>query len=179
MKTSQTLGILRTGAQIMYFWAFIRALYIVTLFVRNFNPPAEAVPYNSVPNGLYYLRTHELAGYVNFLLLALVMVGLNLLLWKTVKDVLEKIRLDDPFTRPVSSKISNISYILLGGWLVILVGEFGLNYIRGIRGIERVLDTFVGFDSDMTYLLCAGVVYIVAQIFRHGVELQQEKELTI
>ncbi len=161
----------------MYVWAIIRAILLIAVFGRNFNP--TMVPYNSLANGMHYLRLHDLAVYLEFLGLALSMVGINLLLWKTVKEVLEKIKLDSPFTIAVSAKITRIGYLLLGGWLISLIAEIDLNEIRGIKGIERVLNDYVGFDADITYLLCAGIVYTIAQIFKRGVELQQENELTI
>jgi hypothetical protein len=90
-----------------------------------------------------------------------------------VAKVLSRIRLSSPFTPEVSEILERISYFMLGIWIIALVfnihSKWLMKHIGGLR-IDLV-------PSESIFL--AGVVFVFAQVFKKGVELQSENELTV
>ena len=80
----------------------------------------------------------------------------------------------NPFTVTISAKIQKISYLLFELWVVSFIGN---NYIKFI-GKESGIDLVNHFNQG-EYFFMAGIVYIISQIFKRGVELQEENELTV
>ncbi len=174
MKTEQILPILRVGAWIVYIGAIIRTVVFAVSFVVRIYWQVKEDP-----------KSGTLLAYI--MLLSLLMAGMILYveLWRQVKDVLTNINLGTPFTMETARSLASVSYSLLAIWIVAFVGKNYLHYIQkrmpGLADLTTgyIADLGGGFDVNGVLLLNAGIVYIIAQIFRRGVELQQENELTI
>lgn len=81
-------------------------------------------------------------------------------------------------------RLISTGYLLLSIWIISFIGKNYLHSLqKSLAGITELMQSFgyaqAAFDADGVYLLNAGIVYIIAQIFKRGVELQQENELTI
>lgn len=95
--------------------------------------------------------------------------------WYLVVDLLQKLRLQSPFTMLVTEKLEKIAYLLLAIWVIMsLIGKTYSHYLVEYIKIESPVIT-----SGDEYLFISGMVYIISQIFKRGVEIQEENELTV
>jgi hypothetical protein len=93
-------------------------------------------------------------------------------LWQAIL-ILSKVKLENPFTRKVSEKIEKVSYLLLSVWVVSMLNNAHGNWLEHQMG-EMPVDM-----NASEYLFMAGIVFIISQIFKRGVELQSESDLTV
>ncbi|GAB3176802.1 hypothetical protein GCM10027291_39530 [Telluribacter humicola] len=92
--------------------------------------------------------------------------------------------LSSPFTITVANKLLAISYVLLSIWIISFINKSFNHYLNKrmpevVNAMGEIGKDLITFNINGAYLLAAGIVYIIAQVFRRGVELQQENELTI
>lgn len=123
---------------------------------------------------IYNVNRWVFAGVYSFILFISVMKAY---LFYVVIKLLLKLDLAKPFSSFVSDHITKISYITVSVGII--------SYIA--REVTRGL-THHGFDTaplnpfwadSRAYILMAAVLYVIATIFRRGVELQNENELTV
>lgn len=99
---------------------------------------------------------------------------LQLLFFLTIIKVLKKLKLNRPFSMEIYLLISRIAQLalLIGGlsFIVNLINELiGGNFLISLN-----LD-----NKDFQFFLAAGVIYIIAQVYKRAVEIQTENDLTI
>lgn len=87
-------------------------------------------------------------------------------------QLLSKINIDKPFNVGLVKLMQQICYAMLAVW--------GIAMVHNIHSalLERSADIVPSHISSEALFL-AGVVYVLAQMFKRGVELQHETELTI
>jgi len=87
--------------------------------------------------------------------------------------VISKVKLENPFRTDVAWVLESISYSLLVIWVV---GVFAALYTKW-------LDTYAvdmhDESASIAGLLVAGLVFVISQVFKRGVEIQSENELTV
>lgn len=102
---------------------------------------------------------------------------LKCVLFYIVVRMMHKMDLSKPFDTYVSRQISLISYYALSvGFISYMAKEVTRNLAHHGYDIAS-LNPFWG-DSE-AYVFMGAVVYIIATIFKKGVELQNENELTV
>lgn len=94
-----------------------------------------------------------------------------------VLKIFSKIDFEKPFTETTSNVLSKISHIALGtGIVAIIANEYGGRLIK--RGLSLTnFQDYLGNSSE--FLLLAGIIFIISLIFKKGIELQTENELTV
>lgn len=102
---------------------------------------------------------------------------LKAILFFHLVKLFSKLNLVKPFSEEVAKLIAKISYDAFSIAIVSLVAhifEKGM-VIAGFSSgmINRYL------DSTKSFLMMAAVLYVIARIFKKGIELQKENELTI
>lgn len=107
----------------------------------------------------------------------LVIAILKAVLFYVVIRLVSKIDLSKPFNSFVSRQISQISYYTLSiGLLSYIARESAENLTQ--RGF--VTDSLNPFWADsQAFILMAAVIYVIATIFKKGIEMQSENDLTI
>lgn len=107
----------------------------------------------------------------------LIIAVLKAVLFYYVVILVSKIDLSNPFSSFVSKNITQISYYTLSiGLLSYLAQQFTKNMHH--RGF--VTDNLPSFWADsQAFILMAAVVYIIASIFKKGVAMQNEIDLTV
>lgn len=102
---------------------------------------------------------------------------LKAVLFYIVIRLVSKIDLSKPFNSFVSGQITQISYYTFSIGLISYIAR------ESARNLQRH-----GFDMDnlnkfwadsQAYILMAAVIYIIAAIFKKGIEIQSENELTV
>ncbi len=94
--------------------------------------------------------------------------------WEKVKDLLTKINLKSPFKMEAALLLEKIGYFLMGIWIVGTIAE---NYVQWLS--KSIGKSLIDVKIDFNYLFIAGIVYIISQVFKRGVEIQNENELTV
>jgi hypothetical protein len=94
--------------------------------------------------------------------------------WYRVVGLLKKFNLQVPFSRNVARTLEEIGIQLLGIWIVSVISQKTIAWISRNSGIN--ID---GFHALNEYLFIAGIVYIISQVFKRGIEIQEENELTV
>lgn len=102
---------------------------------------------------------------------------LKAVLFYTVIRLMHKMDLSKPFNTFVSEQISRIGYYTLSIGLLSYIAK---QFVKNLMHYGFVPDNLNQFWADsQAFILMGAVIYIVATIFRKGVEIQNENELTV
>ncbi len=143
-------------------------------FIISFSNPEFAKKMYLAKQGIEDLRNFSLTYFYFTKSLLITFAALKAFIWYYLFDFLHKLKLKNPFTDEVATKIQNISYQLLSLWVLAEIGNGYFNYVSKHTEID-----LVNHFNHGEYFFMAGIVYIIAQIFKRGVELQEENELTV
>jgi len=107
----------------------------------------------------------------------LVISILKAYLFYIVIRMISKLDLSRPFNSFVSGQITQISYYTLSIGLVSLIArQTAKNLLH--RGYEiDQLDQF--WVDSQAFIVMAAIIYIIAAIFKRGIEMQNESDLTV
>ncbi|WP_312768018.1 DUF2975 domain-containing protein [Epilithonimonas sp.] len=109
--------------------------------------------------------------------LILIISILKAVLFYTVIRLMHKMNLSKPFSAFVAKQISLISYYTLSiGFISYIARQF----VKNLNHHGSVPDSLNQFwvDSE-AFIFTGAIIYIIAQIFKRGVELQEENDLTV
>lgn len=102
---------------------------------------------------------------------------LKAVLFYIVIELLYKLDLTKPFSSFAATKISQISYYTFSiGLLSHIATQSAKNLQHHGYEIDQLSQFWV--DSE-AFILMAAVIYIIATIFKKGIELQSESDLTV
>lgn len=147
----------------------------VTSFVASFINPEWAKRTYQVNLDIFNIREHSTWFYAYAMSLTIVVSALKATIWYVVFDLLTKLKLQTPFSMEVEKKLERIAYLLLGVWLVSSVfWKIYAYYLTQATGIQVPVD-----NNGDEYFFMAGILYIVSQIFKRGIEIQEENLLTV
>lgn len=91
--------------------------------------------------------------------------------------IFTKINLEKPFSTKAAELINKISLIALGtGILAFIASKYNFWLIRSK---ESILETNFYFEGWKGFLFLAGILFIIAQVYKKGVALQTENDLTV
>ena len=77
----------------------------------------------------------------------------------------------------MSAYISKLGYYSL---MIGIVGEIADRFAKHLSHRDYNLGNIERFwDSNGTYLLMAAIIFVIAMVFRKGIELQNETDLTV
>lgn len=94
-----------------------------------------------------------------------------------VIQIFSKINFEKPFTEATSILIGKISHLALGIGIVSLIANKYNFWL--IRSKESLLDINSYFEGGKEFLLLAGIIFIISLIFKKGIDLQTENDLTV
>lgn len=112
--------------------------------------------------------------FIPFAAISIIVLSLKTYISYIVVKISSTFDLSNPFTLKVSRLISNISYVALA------IGIFQLSthcYYLSLLPEDSVKSSINASSGDFLFL--AAIIFIIAQIFKRGLELQTENELTI
>lgn len=102
---------------------------------------------------------------------------LKAILFLKVVLLMHKMDLMKPFSAFVSRQILQISHYTIGIGLFSIIGS---RVAKGMEYYSLQVDSLQQFWSDgQAYVLMGAVIYIIGSIFKKGVDLQSENELTV
>jgi len=180
-RTEKILKIINVFAWIIFVGTFVKFGTILIIFIISlFNP--EAVVFKDIdvfgegisPGTYFYeIRESHLWNYIPYVI--------SIILWTLIKSylayliikLLAKINLIHPFSMEVADRIVKISYALIFIWVLSFVVGFFDKWATLAIGLEPQ------FEVRGEFLFIAGLVYLIGNIFKRGVEIQNENKLTI
>jgi hypothetical protein len=124
---------------------------------------------------LFSIREQSTWFYVYGMSLTIAVSALKAFVWYVVFDLLLRLKLQTPFSMEVEKKLERIAYLLLGVW--ILSSVFWKIYTYYL--LEATDKQLAGNNVGDEYLFMAGIMYIISQIFKRGIEIQEENQLTV
>ena len=171
-KTNSILQVMHVLAWIVFIGLMIQAgAILVSYGVSTVNPEGAKNLYKGL--NLYNLRQFDFWHYTGAVSGMVALLGLKAYIAYLVVKVLSKIKLANPFTMEVSKILEQISYFILGLWVLTMLFDAHMAWLS-----KKV----VGMQENMVsgeFIFFAAVVFVFSQIFKKGVELQSETELTV
>lgn len=175
METKQVLSIMKIVSWVIFIGLCIKTgAIIISFFVSFFvNPEASKNIYLGLDfSSLCKLKMHYLILMASLLIVVSV---LKAHLFYLVIKIFSKINIDNPFSVHVANLITKISYITLSLAIISKIANSFNLWLITHKGRSAVpLD--YGYKE---LFFMAGILFIIAYIFKRGVELQTENELTI
>ena len=170
-KTEKLLKVMRFLACLAFIGLLIKAGAIIMSFgVSIQNPEASKDLYKGMDLSRYadysFINYTLIVGY--YVLLYLMQAYIALFMTK----LLSSLNLEKPFTETVVDLLKKVSYTIFGVWLIAMLHN------AHVIGLEK----YAGIDAEPfagEYIFLAGIVYVLAQLFKRGVEIQAENELTV
>jgi hypothetical protein len=171
-KTEQMLIVLHILAWLAFVGLMIQCAAILISYTVSYSNPAGA---RNLYNGLnlYDLRQFNFWYYTGAVSYMVVLLVLKTLVVFQVIKILSKFNLKNPFTLEVAGRLEKISYIALGTWVVTLLSNVYLGWLQKITG------KLFGNQLSGEFIFMVGLVFIIAQVFKRGVEIQSENDLTV
>jgi Protein of unknown function (DUF2975) len=147
----------------------------LTTLVASFINPEWAKRTYEVDLNLLGIREHSVGFYTCAMCLTIAVSALKALIWFVVFALLSKLKLQTPFSIEVEKKLERIAYLLLGVWIVSSnFWKIYVYYLSKDTGIQLPAN-----NSGDEYLFMAGMIYIISQVFKRGIEIQEENQLTV
>ena len=175
MKTKTILLVSKFLALLGGIWySILCGSQLLTLVASFINPDWAKRTYEADLN-LFNIREHSIGFYVCAMCLTIAVSALKALVWYVVFDLLSKLKLQTPFSMEVEKKLERIAYLLLGVWIVSSIfWKTYIYYLSQATGIQLQAN-----NSGDEYLFMAGIIYIISQVFKRGIEIQEENQLTV
>lgn len=171
-RTQQVLAVMKFLVYMSIVWFFLKlagvSFSILVWLLKN--EPVQSMVF--IPDW-FELRLTNPGFFIITVLLTILIGALKISVWIMVLRLLKKIEIKNPFNTDVTRKLEQISYILFTIW-VALVSAHGFFAWLGDKAGE-LNDSW----NHGPYLFIAGLVFIISQVFKRGVELQSENDLTV
>ena len=107
----------------------------------------------------------------------LVIAVLKAVLFYVVIELLYKLDLSKPFNRFVSKKITQISYFTFSIGLISFIAR---QTAKNLQHHGYFTDNLNQFWADsQAFILMAAIIYVIATIFKKGIEIQEENDLIL
>lgn len=103
--------------------------------------------------------------------------GLKAFVFYIVIKTCMKLNLVKPFSDEVAGSITKISYY---AFTIAVVGYIAHRFTK--RLIHKGYDATAAerfWDDSFAFVMMAAIVFVIAQIFKKGIELQKEQDLTV
>ncbi|MBK6264350.1 DUF2975 domain-containing protein [Marivirga sp. S37H4] len=148
---------------------------LVNFFFSIYNPAFVQNLYQKLDLSEMYSRSKwvffSMYSFILFISL------LKAYLFYVVIRLLSKLNLSKPFNSFVSEQIIQISYYTFS------IGIFSFIARQTVKNLQHhgyMIDNLNGFWADsQAFILMAAIIYVIATIFKKGVELQNENDLTV
>ncbi|HRD57960.1 MAG TPA: DUF2975 domain-containing protein [Ferruginibacter sp.] len=148
---------------------------LVNFFFSLYNPAMIANLYQKLDLTEMYSRSKWV--FYSMYSFILFIAVLKAYLFYIVINLMHKLDLSKPFNSFVSSQISKLSYLTLSiGFISYAASQLAKNLMH--HGFNTNILSKFWADSG-AYIIMGAIIYIIATIFKKGIELQNENDLTV
>ena len=171
LTTNKILKFMNIMAWLIFIGLAIETGTVLLSFTISFINPIVA---KNLYMGLnfYELMQYNIWQYVLAVCFIVALLLMKAFVAYLVIKTLSKVNIERPFTTDVVKKMEIVSYLLFGIWLVCIMFTFHSMTYRLAPVIEK--QTVSG-----EFLLFAALIYVFSQIFKRGIELQNESDFTV
>jgi hypothetical protein len=175
IKTETILKVSKFLALLGGIWySILCGSQLLTLIASFINPDWAKRTYEADLN-IFSVREHSVWFYVYAMCLTVAVSALKALIWYVVFVLLSKLKLQTPFSMEVEKKLERIAYLLFAVWIVSsFFWKIYIYYLSKATGIQLPTN-----NSGDEYLFMSGIIYIISQVFKRGIEIQEENQLTV
>ena len=171
-RTQQILSIMLVLSWIVTIGLLIEAGAILFSYtVSLFNPEASKNLYKGLD--LYELRQANAWQFHSLVSFIAVIACMKAWVAYLVTRTLSKIKMVNPFKMDVALDLESVSYYLFSIWLIAMIYNGYLDWLSK----HSIAPQAELMPQDFIFMV--GLVYLVSQIFKRGVEIQNENELTV
>jgi len=172
-KTETLLEVMNILAWLVAITLSIKAFSFLTTYSMSlFKPEVAKDLYQGL--NLYELRKYNIYQY-SFKILCHIMIDLSLAYISFLAtQIISKINLKKPFITEVVQLLERISYILLGLWMLMVITNIQYAYLLKTLGSRQGEWIHGG-----PYIFMTGLIFLIAQVYKRGVEIQADNDLTI
>ncbi len=116
--------------------------------------------------------------YFGFLFsLTIALCGLKAYTFYKITQLFPHLNLHKPFSKEISDLISKITYYIFSvGMLGAIAHRFNQELAKDGYPVENAYEYWNDYSA---FLMMAAVVFVIAQIFKKGLEIQAENDLTV
>lgn len=148
---------------------------IVNFIFTLYNPEFVHNLYQKLDLSEMYSRSRWAFFCIYSLILAIAILKAHL--FYIVVMLMHKFDFSKPFSRFVSKQITNISYYTLSIGILSYIARQTANNLQHKGFATGNLGSF--WADSQAFILMAAVIYVIAVIFKRGVDLQTENDLTV
>jgi len=176
-KTHELLIVMKVLTWLVFLGLCIKTgALIISFFVSEFiNPSASKNFYLGFD--LSNLKQFSNGHYSAMVLLIIVLSALKALMFYHVIKFFLRLNLMNPFSPDVAFLIKKISYVAFA------IGTLSMIAIQYSRWLSKNGVLFTGLmefiDSGAAFLFFSGIIFIISLVFKKGIEIQTENELTV
>ncbi|TDQ15064.1 DUF2975 family protein [Algoriphagus boseongensis] len=175
-KTETIFKILKVFSWIVFIGLSIKAGALIFNYIFAwFNPAATHNLYDGLDLSALY-QSNEIY-YQSILSLLIILSISKAHVFYLIIQIQSKLNLVKPFSEGVSELILKISY---STFFIGILGWFTREFSRWLEKRGYELGSVGGYWEDyQAFFMMAGIIFIIAQIFKKGLELQNENDLTV
>jgi hypothetical protein len=171
-RTEQVLIVMYVLTWIAFIGILIKAGALMVAYgISVVNPVASSDLYKGLD--LSKLREISFWHYTGFVSMMVFIYALKAEVLHRVIKIMSKVNLANPFTAEVARGLERISYTLVTLWVA------GMLANGHTQWLEKRVGTLPENWATQEFLFMAGVVFIIAHMFKRGVELQSDADLTV
>jgi hypothetical protein len=180
ITTKQILRVLQILSWIIFIGICIQAGGFIfnSFFTLLLNPVGAKRFWQEVDlSALYYYdRGHFFAQTFLMCIVAVLKACMFYMIIKLLHN--KKISMSQPFSNEVRRFIFRVSYLTL---LIGLFSLWGVRYSEWLtsNGVKMPDIQYLGLGGGDVWLFMCVTLYVIAQIFKRGIEIQSENELTV
>ena len=172
-RTQHIPTVMHVLSWMVFIGYMIEAGAMLTSYTASIGNP-EGAKNRYMGFSLYSVWQYDFWQYTFAVSFVLTQLGLKAYTAYLVITVLRTIKMANPFTVEVSNLLERISYFILATWVIAMLSNTQINWLS-----KRLGGALEGKLISGEFILLAGVVFVISQIFKKGVEIQSENELTV
>jgi hypothetical protein len=145
--------------------------FIFTLF--------KPIATNNIYKGLNLseLYSNHFAHYVGLMSFVVVLAILKAYLFYFVVEIFTKLNLGNPFNTEIAKLIEKIGF---EAFVISIISIVAHQYTKGLLQDGLKVDDVESYWNDSSaFMMMAAILFIISQIFKKGIELQNENDLTV
>jgi hypothetical protein len=171
MKTEKTLKLFHIVAWMVCIGILMKAGgIIISYFVSTETPEVSKNLYKGM--NLFQLYQFSFIHYSAIVFYKISLLLLQAYIAFLIATFLNSFSLDHPFSTNLLKLLNKFNSTILILWGIVILHNAHLTYLEKTQEIRDVL-----ISSD--FVLLSGFIFILTIIFKRGIELQTENELTI
>jgi hypothetical protein len=171
-RTQQILTVMRILAWVAFIGFIIEAgVMIISYGISLMSPEAARNLYRGLD--LYKLKEFNFWHYTCSASFIVAISCLKAFVSFLVIKTLSMATLENPFKMEVAVILEKISRVLLGTWCLAMLSNAHSAWV--LKRMGELQGNWISGE----FIFMAGLVFIISQVFKRGVEIQSENDLTV